>query len=281
MDGRRTVRVRGALELARALFEQQESSSVPFTFAHPAAVLPLRRFLWLPGLVVGSMVPDLAYYLPLPGGSGTSHSVIGLFGIDLLLGIALLVVGNLAIAPLLALAPDGWRARVPPPHLVARFTTWRLRLATLASLLVGAATHLAWDAITHTGGAAVRHWPVLRLSVVGPHRLYNVIGYVSSLGGLLLLGVVILRWYRRAPREHGQHWPNLPSRTRAGLLVGIAVAVAAGAMIALADPVSQVSAYDWVRGLLVGGVQGAGLALTLYVLCWHLVRRLGAPKKHV
>ncbi|MEO6082289.1 MAG: DUF4184 family protein [Umezawaea sp.] len=254
---------------------------MPFTFAHPAAVLPLRRFLWLPGLVVGSLVPDLAYYLPLPGGSDTSHSIIGLLGIDLLVGIALLVVGNLAIAPLLALAPDGWRARLSPPHLVARFTTWRSRLVTLGSLLVGGATHLAWDAITHTEGAAVRQWPFLRLSVVGPHRLYNVIGYLSSLGGLLLLGVVILRWYRRAPREHGQHWPNLPNRTRAGLLGGIAVAVAAGAMIALADPVSQVSAYDWVRRLLVGGVQGAGLALTLYVLCWYLFRQLGAPKKHV
>lgn len=253
---------------------------MPFTFAHPAAVLPFRRFLWLPGLVVGSMVPDLAYYLPLPGGAETSHSVIGLFGIDLLLGIALLVVGNLAIAPLLALAPDGWRARVPPPHLMARFTTWRSRLLVLGSLLVGAATHLVWDAITHTESAAVQQWSVLRLSVVGPHRLYNVIGYVSSLGGLLLLGVVVLRWYRRAPREHGQHWPNLPNRTRTGLLGGIAVAVVAGALIALADPVSQVSAYDWVRRLLVGGVQGTGLALAGYVLCWHLVRRPGAPKKH-
>jgi hypothetical protein len=230
---------------------------------------------------VGSVVPDVAYYLPVPGGSDTTHSVVGLLWIDLLLGIALLVVGNSAIAPLLALAPDGWRARVPPPRLLARFATWRARVVVLGSLLVGVATHLAWDAVTHTEGAAVRHWPILRLSVVGPHRLYNVIGYVSSLGGLLILGAVVLRWYRRAPREHGRHWPNLPNRTRAGLLAGIAVAAAAGAVVALADPVSQVSAYDWVRRLLVGGVQGAGLALALHVLCWHLVRQLGARKKHI
>jgi hypothetical protein len=104
----------------------------------------------------------------------------------------------------------------------------------------------------------VRHWQMLRLSVVGPHRLYNVIGYVSSLGGLLLLGAVALRWYRRVPRDHGQHWPTLPRKTRRWVLGGVAVAVAAGAGIALADPVSQVSAYDWVRRLLVGGVQGQG-----------------------
>jgi hypothetical protein len=254
---------------------------VPFTFAHPAAVLLLRRFLWFPGLVVGSVVPDIAYYLPVPGGAGATHSVVGLVGIDLLLGIVLVVVGQLVIAPLLALSCDGWRARVVPPNPIARFTTWRVRVIALGSLIVGAATHLVWDAVTHTDGAAVRHWPMLRLSVVGPHRLYNVIGYVSSLGGLFLLGAITVRWYRRVPRDHGQHWPALPRKTRRWVLGGIAVAVAAGAGIALTDPVSQVSAYDWVRLLLVGGIQGAGLALALYVLCWHLAHRRGAAKKRV
>lgn len=252
---------------------------MPFTFAHPAAVLPLRRFLWFPGLVVGSVVPDVAYYLPVPGGPDATHSVVGLVGIDLLLGVVLWGTGHVVVAPLLALSSPGWRARVPPQALVARCTTWRARVVALGSLVVGAATHLVWDAVTHTDGAAVRHWPVLRLSVVGPHRLYNVIGYVSSLGGLLLLGAVVLRWYRRVPRDHGRHWPTLPGQTRPRVLGGIAVAVAVGAGVALADPVSRVSAYDWVRQLLVGGVQGAGLALALYVLCWHLARRLGARRE--
>ena len=39
---------------------------MPFTLAHPAAVLPLRgvRHLRMAPLVVGAMVPDLPYYLP-------------------------------------------------------------------------------------------------------------------------------------------------------------------------------------------------------------------------
>lgn len=148
-------------------------------------------------------------------------------------------------------------------------------------LVVGAATHLVWDAVTHTDGAAVRYWPMLRLSVVGPHRLYNVIGYVSSLGGLPLLGAITLRWYRRVPREHGRHWPTLPRKTCRWVQGGIAVAVAVGAGIALTAPVSQVSAYDWVRLVLVGGIRGAGLALVLYVLCWYFAHRRGATKKCV
>ncbi|MFD9734575.1 DUF4184 family protein [Umezawaea sp. NPDC059074] len=246
---------------------------MPFTFAHPAAVLPLRRFLWFPGLVAGSVVPDIAYYLPVPGGADATHSLIGLVGIDLLLGIALLVVGHLVLAPLLALSSDGWRTRVAPPNPATRLTTWRLRVTTLGSVIAGAATHIAWDAVTQSYGAAVRQWPLLRLSVVGPHRLYNVIGYASSLGGLLLLGVLAWRWYRRAPYDHGQHWPTLPGKTHRWVLVGIAVTTAAGAGIALTDPVSDASTYDWVRLALIGGVQGTGLALALYVLCWHLTRR--------
>jgi hypothetical protein len=259
----------------RSTFEKREVAGVPFTFAHPAAVLPLRRFLWFPGLAVGSMAPDVAYYLPVPGGPETTHSVTGLLGADFLLGILLLATGRLVLAPLLAVSSRGWRARVAPPGLIARLRTWRARIVAAGSLIVGAATHLAWDAVTHTDGAAVRHWPVLRVSVVGPHRLYNVIGHVSSLGGLLVLGIFALRWYRCAPRDHGDRWRSLPKGTHRWVLGGTATAATAGAGLALTDPVSQVSTYDWVRQLLVGGVQGAGLALVLYVLSWYLARGAG------
>ncbi|WP_328421551.1 DUF4184 family protein [Micromonospora sp. NBC_00389] len=41
---------------------------MPFTGGHVAAVLPLARSAWRApsALVLGSMVPDLPYYLPLP-----------------------------------------------------------------------------------------------------------------------------------------------------------------------------------------------------------------------
>jgi len=246
---------------------------VPFTFAHPAAVLPLRRHLWFPGLAVGSMAPDIVYYLPVLGGPATTHSVAAL-GVDLALGLVLTAIGYLVLAPLLALFPAGWRARVAPPDLATQLSTWRARVIAAWSVVVGAATHLARDAITQTNGAAVRHWPELRLSVVGSHRLYNVIGYVSSLGGLLLLGVVATRWYRHAPRDHGNQWRTLPNRVRRWVL-GVLTAAAVGrAAIAFDIPMRRVSSYDLVRHVLIGGVQGAGLVLALYVLCWHLTRTL-------
>ena len=46
---------------------------MPWTFAHPAAILPLRRFCPAPldfsALVIGSMVPDLGYYSLLQPGA--------------------------------------------------------------------------------------------------------------------------------------------------------------------------------------------------------------------
>src|SRR3954467_3723030 len=70
---------------------------MPFTFAHPAAVLPVhsRYKKWLPlsALVIGSLIPDAAYYFPLPGNfNHISHSLLGTFYSSLPLGILALLV---------------------------------------------------------------------------------------------------------------------------------------------------------------------------------------------
>ncbi|WP_410573534.1 DUF4184 family protein [Amycolatopsis sp. cmx-4-61] len=213
-------------------------------------------------LVAGSLAPDIAYYVPLPGGDLT-HEPVGLVSVDLLLGMALVAVGYGVLAPVLALGPAGWRERVPRPGY---------RFPWPGSVVVGAATHLLWDAFTHTGGFAVRHWAWLRVSVVGPHRLYNVVGYVSSAGGLAVLAVLVVRWYRRAPRA-ARAWPVLPRTGRLVVAAGLGAGLVVGALVGLTDPVSRVSGYDWVRCLLIGAVRGAVVAVACYVLAWPLVRR--------
>jgi hypothetical protein len=244
---------------------------MPFTLAHPVAVLPLRRFLWFPGLVAGSMAPDLAYYTPDAVRLGGTHSLVGIVTIDLALGIVLLVSGYLALAPALALCPAAWRARVEPPDPLAPWRTARARVVAVGSMVVGGATHLAWDTFTHTDGVAVEHWAPLRLAVIGPHRVYNVIGYVSSLGGMLLLMILVVRWYRRTPARYERRWPTLVGPTRAIVVVGLVAAAVAGAAHALADPVSGVSGYDWVRQLLIGSVQGAVIGFVVYALVRPIV----------
>src|SRR5207237_9339569 len=80
---------------------------MPFTLAHPAAILPLRglRYLRTAPLIIGAMIPDLPYYVPARFGHfgpGT-HSVTGSFTTCLVLGYAALGCVFLLRRPLTAL----------------------------------------------------------------------------------------------------------------------------------------------------------------------------------
>lgn len=228
---------------------------MPFTLAHPAVVLPLARRPWLPGLVAGSIAPDVPYYLPTGVDGELTHSMLGL-PVDLALGVALLALGWVVHRPVLALLG---KSGTP-----GRTAWWR----AAAAIVVGALTHLAWDAFTHTDGAAVRHWGLLREQVVGPHRVYNVIGYLSALGGLLVLGWFGARWYRRA--EPG---PSAPQRN--WILGGLTLAASAGALTAATDPIVEVSLYDCVRHLLVAAIQSAAIVFIARAVVNNLRRRSG------
>src|SRR5574338_195989 len=66
---------------------------MPFTFSHPAAVLPLgyfpKRFISMTGLVIGSTAPDFEYFIRMKNRSYYSHTWLGLLWFDLPLVIIL------------------------------------------------------------------------------------------------------------------------------------------------------------------------------------------------
>ncbi|MDX8033973.1 hypothetical protein SK803_27440 [Lentzea sp. BCCO 10_0856] len=49
----------------------------------------------------------------------------------------------------------------------------------------------------------------------------------------------------------------------------ILLAALVGTTWSLSDPVSQVSAYDWVRSALLGVVQGAAAGLVAHAVLWR------------
>ena len=162
---------------------------MPFTPAHAAAVLPLTRTrLPTTALVVGAMVPDLPYYLPLPVGASRTHFPLGLPVVVALGAVVWACWTYVLHAPLAALV--GHDAG-PPPAPSVRGMAWGA-----AALAVGALTHMVWDAFTHPGGAGVHLLPVLNTPVVGSHMLYNVLMYVSSVLGLAAIAWWIARRFR-------------------------------------------------------------------------------------
>jgi hypothetical protein len=178
---------------------------MPFTPSHIAAALPFRATPLLPAAVVmGTMAPDIPYFVPLFVPRVLSHSLLGLVTIDLVLGVAAaLVWWFLLREPMVDLLPRqiGERiARVGSTDWRPPGWRWPLTvLVLLLSVLVGAATHVLWDSFTHPGWV-VDHVAVLR-TPLGPRLLEGWLQYASSLGGLIVVVVWSILHLRRAPRD--------------------------------------------------------------------------------
>ncbi|MFD3593398.1 DUF4184 family protein [Nocardia sp. NPDC058640] len=226
---------------------------MPITFAHPAAVLPFARHLPLAALVAGSVAPDAVYYLPISLSGTTTHSLIGVACWDLLIGLALLLDFRVSEEPLRALVPFSL-GRQPDSMTV------RTAVLTVAAVALGAATHVVWDSFTQTNGFAVENWSLLRTSVVEPHKTYNVVGYISSVAGTALLAYLIVHRARRTERVR-------PNRAVVAVLLAAPVL---GAVLAIDDPIAQISTYDLVRHAIVGAVQAAASAWAIYAVLWHI-----------
>ena len=239
---------------------------MPFTGSHPAAVLPLLRTpLPASALVIGSTAPDIPYYEPFV--SGPTHSAVGIVTIDLLLGaVAWLVWHGLLAAPALAAAPRALRERVVgrvQVGLRVRLTGPGPVVLVLLALVVGAATHVGWDAFTHPGRFGPDHLAVLADRFHGRPG-YSWAQYASGVLGALALVAWLLRWWRATPplpvpagRSLGWVWPALA-----------AVGVVAGAWAAVTSGSLRTAAF---RGATVGAAAALLVALALAVL-WHGAR---------
>jgi hypothetical protein len=210
---------------------------VPFTLAHPAAILPLRR--WAPGmllpLAVGSIAPDLPYFLPDAVGlplNRVGHTALGSLTFSLPAGLLLVAVLVGLRAVLLEPLWGGYRVvatRAFDEFLAAR-TRW---LVAAPAVLAGVWLHIAWDSFTHGNGAVVEVVPTLRAMVEPwpgrPLPVYRVLQYASSVLGLAALACV--GW-----RAHARIAADDPRRVPAGWRpLWLGVVLLASAAVGAAD----------------------------------------------
>lgn len=122
---------------------------MPFTLAHPAAVLALRRTpLPTAALVMGSMAPDTRLFVPGLPAYDVSHSALGVLTLDPLTAMVLWGVWVWVLRDVVVdLAPSAVRDRLPASARPSR-RDW---LLAAPAAVVGAATHVGWDALTHAG----------------------------------------------------------------------------------------------------------------------------------
>lgn len=169
---------------------------MPYAIAHPVAAIPLARLLGrrsVPSaLAIGTIVPDAWYVIPGLD-RPFSHQAHGLFLFCLPAGLLLyLAFHGLLKEPLLHLLPSGIasRARSFSVPGFPRVAWW----IVAANIVLGAATHQVWDALTHSGAFATRFLPfgepVLRVLQHGS----------TALGGAFLLWW-IWKKLRSAPKD--------------------------------------------------------------------------------
>jgi uncharacterized protein DUF4184 len=221
---------------------------MPFTAAHPAAVWPLARWgLPVPALVIGSIAPDIFTMLPSPELVHFAHIPLGLVTADLAIGLLAYLAWQRFYSPALSALVFG-RTAGPAPIAATRIAATRIAATRMAAtrmgtarmgtarmaaarmagvvvaVLVGAATHLAWDSFTHYWMWGPQHIAWLA-EPHGPLLGWQWVQKVSDLIGLAIVAAWITARWRSRPER-----PALRQRWLVWLIVLGPAAIAFGVL---------------------------------------------------
>lgn len=253
---------------------------MPFTLAHPAVVLPLRRYANFGGLVIGSLVPDFGYFLALPIPRYYTHSVLGLFMSCLPLGLlAYLAYYTLLRRPLLDLAPAALAGRLP--ESVALPATAGQWLSVANAILMGALLHVLWDEFTHATWRQGQLFPWMRNEVLRigsqPLRLLDFSNYGSTALGLGLIAWYTTRWWRRnSPRQAASEARRMTTVKRSLVLSSAGVFVAVWIAVAGYDGQGggRLSGESFAAQGAAAGLRALTVVVFVYALSWQFLHRL-------
>ncbi|CAN5591218.1 DUF4184 family protein [soil metagenome] len=185
---------------------------MPFTFSHPAIVLPLNyisdRWVSLTGLVIGSIVPDFEKFIKMEPGNTFSHTWFGIFWFNLPLAIILTFVFHQVVRnPLINNLPAFFRKRL------YRYTNfyWKQRfkkhyVVVTISIIIGAASHIIWDRLTYEEGYVIQRVPlVLNFFETFNIYFYNVLDIISSgIGAIIIFYTLIQLPPQEIPERKGR-----------------------------------------------------------------------------
>ena len=252
---------------------------MPFTISHAAAVLPLSRTgLPVAALMIGSMSPDFAYFVP-DGPGLLSHTLPGLFQFCWPVSLcAWLVFVHLLETPTLALLPDGWRGVFAPSDRA--LSTRNFALASVAVIL-GAATHIFWDSFTHANTPMVDQLPTLETAHIGllgkQFPLFRFLQHLSTVVGLAALGVWVafLKRSRSAATDQPAH---VRAATHAERVLALLLVLALSALLGIGGYL-EVPELPLGRRLFHGAIGGmTGVAVAWISLAIWLQLRFRARR---
>lgn len=175
---------------------------MPLSTAHPALVLPLCKLsknrVSATALIIGSMSPDVEYFIHLLPNRTYSHVYAHAWWFDLIITLFLCFAFHLVVRnPLIDNLPDFLHQRF------ARFRSfnWLVHfrqhfLVIIISALIGIYSHLIWDEFTHKGCYFVENYSFFSIYLTSIFGIkifvHNCLQHLSSIIGSYIVIRVLL-----------------------------------------------------------------------------------------
>lgn len=143
--------------------------------------------------MVGSITPDLGYYVHNWVWSISGHSFLGSITFDIPAGLILLMLFYLTIRPISRLLPYPHREACSAICPVIKLPSLAALFTAAFSILVGAWTHIIWDGFTHANGWCVREFAALTPTLFTLYG-YNVTIWQTLQHASSIFGLGVLAW---------------------------------------------------------------------------------------
>lgn len=181
---------------------------MPFTFCHPAIILPLTKSkkLSTSALIIGSTAPDFEFFIRFDLIKTVGHNFWAMFYFCLPITLLIYILFHTLIkTPLINNLPNSLYARFKIYQTnfsyKKSFSQWSF---IVLSALIGVFSHLFWDSFTHRAGLFENYFSFLRAHYTVFGRdiiLFVFLQFWSSVfGGLYMMYFV----YKRPKQGHIQ-----------------------------------------------------------------------------
>ncbi|WP_129599772.1 DUF4184 family protein [Anaerophilus nitritogenes] len=236
---------------------------MPFTFSHPAIILPIKekytKYFNLTALVLGSMAPDFEYFLKFKPIRTIGHSIIGFFSLNLPLCFVFAYLFHIFIKkPFIMSLPtplDRWYSYIA-------YEKWKLSsikewIIFIYSCLLGMISHVFWDGFTHSKGFFVRRISILTKELwILDHKIpiYKLMQHGSTFLGFLIILVYIYQ-KRRLNSYQFFYWSIKKKIFYYGFILLSALAFLSGRMFLMDHiNISYIGTYivTFIDGLIIG-----------------------------
>jgi len=240
---------------------------MPFTFAHPAAVLPFvkkqSKYISVTALTLGSMAPDFEYFLHFRPYGVIGHTWLGFLYLNLPLVFLLAYMYHYILKkPLITHLPKPFAGYyIYAVNERWRLHTWKGFFVFCYSALFGMFTHVVWDAFTHNTGYFVKKIPFLQREL---HSIpvYKYMQHGSTCIGLLLLLYVLWKYKDETGKDI-----MIASEKRKYWISAIIVAVLIFVVHAFADPYFHIFQ---IGGIIVSGLTSSFCGLLIVSIVYKV-----------